>query len=179
MSAALGQWLHLETTPHAVIDRQGGLRWANHAATTASAGALEVTQIVVRARERAQHERFLRAIDRAGASPQSLVLRDERSHTIIRLVEVGHHLREDWVGIRWTLAENFEVRYAALEEAFKLTPAEHAVLMSLASGNSAEEVAALSSKSLDTVRSHIRQVYAKLNVKSREQMFFRIQPFRL
>ncbi|RYG95732.1 MAG: LuxR family transcriptional regulator [Alphaproteobacteria bacterium] len=180
VSSALGQWLDSEETPHAIVDRDGRLQWANRAATEISLGALEVTDKAVRARERAHHERLLDAFERAGPTLKTLVLSDEVGHTVLRLAEVGRPLREDWIGIRWTCAsDSFKVRYAAVEDVFQLTPAEHSVLMSLAMGMTAEEVASSSGKSLGTVRSHIRQIYGKLSVKSREQMLFRIQPFRI
>ena len=69
-------------------------------------------------------------------------------------------------------------RYRHLDEAFALTAAEHRVLLGLLDGNEAEALAARYHVTIDTTRTQIRSIYAKLGVKSREQMFARLQGFR-
>ena len=44
-------------------------------------------------------------------------------------------------------------------------------------GLMAEEVSATLCVGIETVRTHIRQIYAKMGVKSREAMFRRVLPF--
>jgi len=74
--------------------------------------------------------------------------------------------------------ERERARYRHLDDAFGLTAAEHRVLLGLLDGKEAEALAGHQRVSIDTTRSQIRGIYAKLGVKSREQMFARVQGFR-
>lgn len=69
--------------------------------------------------------------------------------------------------------------YVDLDVAFNLTKSETRVLHQLARGLPAEEVAHVLGVSTETARSHIRAIYAKLRVSSREGMFHRISAYQL
>lgn len=69
--------------------------------------------------------------------------------------------------------------YCDLDRAFGLTAAEHRVLLSLLTGNDAERLTRELGVSIETVRTHIRNIYAKLDVNSRERLFAKVQPFRI
>ena len=69
--------------------------------------------------------------------------------------------------------------YRHLDEAFQLTRAEHRVLQDLLAGNEAELLSAQHGVSIETTRSHIKSIYTKVGVKSRERLFARLQGFRL
>lgn len=73
----------------------------------------------------------------------------------------------------------FQSRFLELEQAFHLTRSEHRVLMELANGHETEIIAMMLNVSIETIRSHIRSIYKKLNVRSREALFHRVQPYRL
>lgn len=60
-----------------------------------------------------------------------------------------------------------------------LTRAEGGIVQHLVSGKTAEQIAVELDISVETVRTHIRRVYAKLNVRSREQFFSLVSPFRI
>jgi DNA-binding NarL/FixJ family response regulator len=71
---------------------------------------------------------------------------------------------------RIELLQNLE-RHRAVQESIadpiaRLTPREHVVLTRLMDGHSAEEIAAVETVSLATVRSQIRSILQKLNVRS-------------
>ncbi|HYG18782.1 MAG TPA: response regulator transcription factor [Ohtaekwangia sp.] len=55
------------------------------------------------------------------------------------------------------------------EDRYKLTPKEKEVLTSLSRGNSYKLIASENEISIDTVRSHIRKIYEKLNVHSQTE----------
>jgi DNA-binding CsgD family transcriptional regulator len=74
---------------------------------------------------------------------------------------------------------DFEPAWADFSHIFHLTASEHMVIGCLLAGQSADTVAAGHGISLETVRTHIRHIYAKLGVNSREQMFRRLAPFRI
>lgn len=59
-----------------------------------------------------------------------------------------------------------EKRIAALARAFSLTPSETNVLSYMVMGNKPKEIAYETGVSLCTVRSHLRTLYAKMNVRN-------------
>lgn len=61
--------------------------------------------------------------------------------------------------------------WADLGRVFGLTPAEAAIVRGLVSGRGAEQLAVDHGVGLETVRTHIRRVYDKLGVSSREQLY--------
>jgi DNA-binding CsgD family transcriptional regulator len=72
-----------------------------------------------------------------------------------------------------------EYRWVApdLEQIFGVTPAEVAIIDLLLQGLVSKEVALRLNKSVLTVRTHVKRIYVKLNVSSREQFFARILPY--
>ena len=70
-------------------------------------------------------------------------------------------------------------RYADLDVAFQLTPSELRVIETMSDGHTADEISASLGVSIETVRSHLKHIYAKLDVTSREGLFSRILPFRV
>jgi DNA-binding CsgD family transcriptional regulator len=63
-----------------------------------------------------------------------------------------------------------------LDKVFRLTASEHRILMLMLDGLTAEELSQRLGSSLDTVRTHIRNIYGKLKVTSREGLFSRLRP---
>lgn len=61
---------------------------------------------------------------------------------------------------------NDEKRIASLSRAFSLTPSETKVLSFMVMGNKPKEIAYEMTVSLCTVRSHLRTLYAKMNVRN-------------
>lgn len=66
--------------------------------------------------------------------------------------------------------------WADLGRIFGLTAAETAIVRGLVSGRRAEQLAEESGTGLETVRTHIRRVYGKLGVNSREQLYAAVSP---
>jgi DNA-binding CsgD family transcriptional regulator len=64
-----------------------------------------------------------------------------------------------------------------IAEAFGLTAAEMRVLKSLSNGETAQEAAEALHVSVETIRTHIRRLYQKVGVNSREALFTRVRPF--
>jgi DNA-binding CsgD family transcriptional regulator len=91
-----------------------------------------------------------------------------------RLVDPWRHL----VGVTLRVTgPEFHFELADLREAFGLTPCERRVTSNLVAGHTAEQTATVLEISLDTVRTHIKRVYAKLGVSSREGFFRKLAPF--
>ena len=73
----------------------------------------------------------------------------------------------------------FTARYADIERIFGLTRAEQGVLLRLLDGFDAQHIAKLDGVSIETTRSHIRSIYLKIDVNSREGLFHRLSPYRI
>jgi DNA-binding CsgD family transcriptional regulator len=75
--------------------------------------------------------------------------------------------------------ENFVPRFADLESAFSLTPAESRVVELLLGGHGPSEISEELDISVHTVRAHLRHCYEKLGVSSREALWQKLAPYRL
>ncbi|KQW86678.1 helix-turn-helix transcriptional regulator [Brevundimonas sp. Root1279] len=69
--------------------------------------------------------------------------------------------------------------WADLGDIFGLTPAETAIVKRFIAGERADEMAEALGVTIETVRTHIRRIYAKLAINSREQLFSLVSPYRL
>lgn len=73
----------------------------------------------------------------------------------------------------------FKPQWANFAGAFSLTPAEYRVSLLLLDGNSVDRAATLLGLGEATVRSHVKRLYLKLEVTSKEEMFRRMAGFRV
>ena len=69
--------------------------------------------------------------------------------------------------------------WADLGPVFGLTPAEDRLAKMMTDGQSVEELAHELSISVETARTHIRRIYLKVGVGSREQLSAALHPFRV
>lgn len=67
--------------------------------------------------------------------------------------------------------------FACLGEAFNLTAAEESIARQLLGGLTPSQIAAAERVSINTVRSHIAHLYAKLGASNREEMWVKCAPF--
>lgn len=74
---------------------------------------------------------------------------------------------------RHTVAPHFP----HLDDVFGLTLAEYRTLLGLLNGQTADMLAVRDELSIETVRTHIRRIYTKMGVSSREAMFARLRPY--
>lgn len=110
----------------------------------------------------------------------SLPCGDGDGHVLFRGQEIGRIGAVRYIGLNFLRAgRDFRSRYVDLDKIFGLTPGEHRVLQQLLSGRTAEEAASRLDVSVETARTHIRRIYAKLKVNSREGMFSRVSPHRI
>ncbi len=60
----------------------------------------------------------------------------------------------------------------------RLTPSETRTVRSLMDGSTIEQTATRQGVSIQTARTHVRRIYAKLGVNNREQLFATVLPYR-
>lgn len=83
-----------------------------------------------------------------------------------------------WIGLTLkAMADAPSVKDGALQGIFHLTTAERRIVQALFKGRTAEEAGATLDISVGTVRVHIRHIYEKLAVGSREAMFHKLLPY--
>lgn len=175
-------WVTRESKARLIFDRSMRLLWANAAAHEmllyGAHIALGDEGVVVRSNElrsmieqamRARTEEGLFVIEHSGDIGEDLLVRFER-------------LRDEGVKTFFGLQL---IRHAPtpggwsemLAAHFQLTPKQTQVLIRMISGESGEDIAKAMRISIETVRTHVRDVYAKLRVSSREELFVRVRPF--
>lgn len=106
--------------------------------------------------------------------------------------EAGGHLLVRGEGLRPTNAEPAAALifvpadtapegyvWADLGEVFGLTRAEVAIVKRFVGGERADEMAEALGVTIETVRTHIRRIYNKLGINSREHLFSLVAPYRL
>lgn len=123
-------------------------------------------------------EAELRAfIERAPDDCSTWVSRSDTSLLIVmREVLPGDEL----VGLTFHSAEpTVEYVWADFGPALGLTVAEARVAQKLMQGAGADGIAKELGVGIETVRTHIRRMYNKLEIGSREELFSRLSPFRL
>lgn len=177
-------WLDLEPQPRLICTRTLELVWANDAAREALAGDgdLDLRDGVVVARERIHRSALCAFVEGCEAMLSTLALPapDGDGHLLLRGRRLDAQGSAEFVGLTFLRSNGaFRALYADVERAFQLTPSEYRVLLRMIDGVTAEGIAAATTLSVETVRSHIRHIYAKLGVASREAMFAKILPFRL
>lgn len=107
-------------------------------------------------------------LSRAGSQEQLLF--------VARRISPG----SDLVGLRiQDTSIGFQPQWANFAPAFSLTPAENRVALLLLDGNSAERTASLLGLGEATIRTHVKRLYLKLEVTSKEEMFRRMAGFRI
>jgi DNA-binding CsgD family transcriptional regulator len=176
-------WLALDKTPFVFLGDRLGVLWSNAAASAelekrrdveVRGGALAMTD---RGRQ-AQLEQFLASANGSGVRTWSVARADGDGHLLFRAQRLGE---SPWrVGLAfYGSGAEFRADYADLGPIFGLTPAETKVLIGLLDGLDAHRIAERDDVSIETTRSHIRAIYLKLDVNSREGLFHRVRPYRL
>lgn len=182
LAAAALTWLDLASRARVMVDRNQALLWSNEAADVllANNSGIEVRAGALLATIPSKQGALNAFIREAGSDRSTLCLSCTIDHQCLllrarQIDDTGGRI----VGLSLVATETFRAAYADLDVAFGVTNAEHRVLLDLLHGNDALTLAARHEVSIETTRSHIRSIYAKLGVTSREQLFHRAQPFRV
>ena len=178
--AASIAWLGYDAQPRLMVDSHLHIVWHNLAGATLLAARHEIESVqgMLRTTNRALRACFADFIKSAheDLSTWQLARADGQGFLLLRATR----LQDDIVGLTAvrTGADHAQ-RFVDLDRAFNLTASEHRVLIGLLSGEEADKLARLHGVSLETTRTHIRNVYAKMGVNSRESMFASALPFRI
>lgn len=178
--AASMVWLGQDASPRLMVDVRLNILWRNDVGDELLAERHEIESIngFLRATNPAAQSDLALFVENASAdlSTWQVARKDGRGFLLLRAMR----LDDETVGLTAvrTGAEYMQ-RFADLDRAFKLTTSEHRVLTGLLAGEEADKLARLHGVSVETTRTHIRNVYAKMGVNSRERLFACALPFRL
>ncbi len=175
-------WLDLETRARLLVDEGLRLLWANRAGSRllVEGRDLEVRDGILSAKTRANQPDLQRFVLQCGTEVATLCLPSDGGHLLLRARQIGNQGDRRFFGLSFHhSAKGFTARYADLDRAFRFTQAEHRVVLKMIEGLTADEIAAEAGQSIETVRTHIRNIYVKAEACSREGLFARLRPYRV
>ena len=177
---ALQAWANHERAPRLIVDTDLRLRWSNDAARTllVSSKIINVARGKLTFADDENRLTFRNLVRDAFTAPTSVSL--DRGSPANRIVAVATALPVGGirlVGVRLRLPHPANPPDGILRTVFALTNAECELVGFLLRGLTAEQAARRMEITVMTARTHIRNLYAKLNVSSREAMFSRLLPY--
>lgn len=175
-------WLEIDSQARVIVNGARAILWSNVAAGVllADRQGIEIRGGFLHPTD-ATNEDALRAFLRSADSGSSswCIERPKRDGWVLMRARRLGWPASGVIGICFVVAtDRSSARYEHLDTAFGLTKAEHRVVLDLLDGNDAETLAGRHGVSVETTRTHIRSIYQKIGVSSRERLFARLQPFR-
>lgn len=174
-------WLEQDVIPRLIVDIHLRVLWKNAPATAylARKRCVEVRDRTFGATSAKDQEALLALLATPSAGAACLEMTKPAGSgwllvTACRLPASGG----DLFGLTLIDTGSFQPSYRALDTAFGLTKAEAGLLQLLLTGQSVQSIASTSGTKVTTARKHIRNIYQKLDVSSREQVFHKLQAFR-
>jgi DNA-binding CsgD family transcriptional regulator len=177
------RWASLDETPRVLVLDDLSVIWSNAAARVAFAERRDLTirAGVLAMTDRANAHAFASFVRSTGdeRSDWCLPRGDGDGHLLFRGIRLETEDGGEAVAL-WFHGTGSDYRpaWTGFREAFGLTAAESDAVRALLEGETARDIAARLTISVGTVRTHIRNAYAKLDVSSREHLFRRLVPFR-
>ena len=179
----LSAWAESHAAPLALLSLDQKLIWANGpaAAVFATGQPLVVRDGVLTAADKMQAQAMRGFLEGLGDASDAWIIKSEDGAPMI----VRAHLLHAADGTRAIALNLFSTEPAQryvwtnFGEAFRLTRAEVEVAKRILEGSAADQAAEDLGVSVETVRTHIRSLYGKLSINSRERLFAVISPFRI
>lgn len=175
----LGCWLENDETPRLIVDDDHGVVWHNEAALRMIAGSTVMGTHggSLTLADPEQQVRFRNQIHAQGENASHLLVTGTDDEQI--WIQFDRLTGGEGRFCALTLRNASAPIYADFRTLFLLTAKEDAVLRQLLGGAVADSIAASNETSLDTVRSHIRSIYSKMNVCSREALLAKASVYRI
>ena len=176
-------WAERDDRPRLIVDDDLNVHWENEAAHQLLKD-IEPLQYV-RGRlvpgQGCWADEF-RAFVRSSCPHMSMLCLDDsqQGHVLCAAIDVSTQDTVHLTGLTLRRTAQF-IRFndAALRMAFNFTSAERRIIETLFAGRTAEQASAGLQISVGTVRVHIRHIYDKLDVASREAMFHKLLPYTI
>ena len=182
IGALLTSWADVEERPRALVQLNLVLLWASDLARDVLSERRDIMlrDGVLTMIDHANSDALASFVRQAGPDPSHWcsARRDGDGHLLFsaRLMQTAEGVNAVGLVFHGTGAD-FAPVWIGFKEAFGLTVAESEVIAALLDGETADRIGDRLAITVDTVRTHIRNAYVKLDVSSREQMFRRLSPF--
>lgn len=175
-------WGGQYTIPSMILAKDMSLLWSNSAADEILAAAQDfhLTNGAVACVDKVQGLEFRSFLAAVGSKPEAWVYcQDEAARQVVRAESVAPEGMPAAVALMIYPIDGAE-RYlwSDFHKVFGLTKAETVIVKRIVGGETADQIAEELSVTLETVRTHVRRVYAKLAVNNREQLFSKVSAFR-
>ena len=176
-------WLDRQPLPHVMLSKDLTILWVNAKAHTALTDKRDVQSCsstftaVHPSHQQDLHDFLINST--SSLTSWSMPRSDGDGRVIFRALRLEETPSSIIAVTFFGSGSDFQPAYAELERTFKLTRAQHGVLMDLLGGHDVDAIAQSRQVSVETVRTHIRVIYSKIGVNSREALFHILQPFRL
>jgi DNA-binding CsgD family transcriptional regulator len=177
----LQRWAEVEHSAKLIVDRRMFVIWNNAAMDRVFAAQSAIMrvrdQLICPVPDNGARLKLALKATNTGISACHLACASTAQHVLCSCVSIMPVKGEMRFGITIKLSGSKHLSFDLLQQAYELTPAECLLLSRLLRGLTAEESALEGAIAVDTVRTHVRNIYLKLDVTSREAMFHSIIPF--
>lgn len=174
------EWLRLDGRKRIVLNDDAELRWISPAASDAlgPANGLWIENGRLVAGDAADQAVLARLLESPAPHETAAIGRVDEAYFVLRRWRVPEPRGERLHLIEFnTAGHGWSGELVGLDHAFGLTPTEAMVVRELVAGRAVDALSVRLAISRETVRTHIRRIYAKTAVKSREELFARLRPF--
>jgi DNA-binding CsgD family transcriptional regulator len=183
-SDCLQAWADLEGRPRAIIGDGRQFLWGNSACMDALRAGRDVclSSSSLQVVDPGQAEIFDKVLKRTGpkVSAWSYKRPDGDGCVLFRFWRISGPVEPLAIGLVFHgTGSDFVPRWADFAEPFDLTPTEARTVQQLLDGDAINEIAVRLGLSVLTLRTHVRNVYAKIGVGSREGLFRALSAYRL
>jgi DNA-binding CsgD family transcriptional regulator len=177
-------WLSDASIPLLLTSSDLSVAWLNASAREelARRQGIEIRDGVLTTTSPSLHERLLDLTTPGQGTQVTVCIRasESEAHVVVHSRRLDAADAEPRFGIWFHRAgQDFKPVYAGLDRAFGFTTAEQRVMARLLDGDSIPQIARALKLSVETIRSHVRNIYAKMDVSSRAEMFSLVRAFRI
>ena len=181
--AYLASWTDRFAVPSAIVGADFQLLWSNPAADAlfAAANDFQLLNGAVGCVDKVQGQEFRAFLAVVGDAPEAWIYcRDEVAQHMVRAEAVRPDGMPGGLALMiYPIDSLGRFLWSDFHKVFGLTRAETVVVKRIMGGESADTIAEELSVTLDTIRTHVRRIYVKLEVNNREQLFSKVSAFRI
>lgn len=176
-------WLVADVRPRIIVSTALRVRWFNRLALDylKAQALVHVRAGEIVCKSAATHKLLSDFVCRLDGEVRTLALSDDTRRDVLLLrgwgmLHHGEHVACLELGCD---REGFVPDYRDLQTVFGLTQAEHRVVLEMLAGKTVTIIAGKLNLSVGTVRTHVKRLYSKIGVTSREELLGRLAPYRL
>jgi len=179
VSLLLTRWTFAAPYPLALLQKNGRLVWCNASAMRLLQGASPpvLRNGLLMTRRAATTGAFRTWLKGLADEPSFHVVRGDtpQGNVVIQAMAVSG-AADDVVGCRLRSA-GARTEIADLSLALGVTPAQSGIVRRMILGSSLEQISEETGLSITTVRTHLRNIYARLGISSRDELFRLCLPY--